>query len=89
MAETEKLFVGNAKYRELSFGRITALGFSKDDLEKLTNNLNTNGWVNVDIKESREGAPYMEINTYGQEGTTSTKETKKVDNAEDGDDLPF
>lgn len=44
-------------------------------------------WVNLDVKKSKEGKFYVELNTYekGGEVTASTP----VSGAVSGDDLPF
>jgi hypothetical protein len=85
----DKIYVGNAKYKELPMGTITALGLSKDDLAKLALYLNENDWVNIDLKESKDGSPYMEINTYGLKNVGAPAATKVAVPADTDDDLPF
>lgn len=62
MANTEKVYVGRATEAETKFGGVeTRIGFSADDLTKLQNNLNEKGWVNVTLKKSKEGKPYLQV----------------------------
>jgi len=58
----DKIFVGNALEKVNKFGETeTVLGFKADDLAKLQSALNDKGWVNVYLKKSREGKPYMQL----------------------------
>ena len=41
-----------------------------------------NGWVNLDILTSKEGKPYVEVNTWTPDG-------EKKEQVEKGSDLPF
>ena len=44
-----------------------------------------NGWVNLGIKESRAGNPYMFVDTFEAKKTDEPVKTK----AEESEDLPF
>lgn len=72
MENTEKVFVGSAKVVPTKFGELTKISFSRDDVEKLTKNLNEKGWINLVVKEKKnkiEGKPthYLEVDTWKPE----------------------
>lgn len=56
---------------------------------------NNAGYVNVDVKVSREGKTYLELNTWKPEAPASIQEAAKVDPPADypggpnPDDIPF
>lgn len=57
-----KVYVGRATEATNKFGETeTRIGFTADDIKKLTDNLNEKGWVNATLKKSKEGKPYLEI----------------------------
>lgn len=85
---TDKLFVGSAKTKTLPFGDITIIGFKQDDLDLMAKYMNDNGYCNVEVKTSREGKPYVEINTYGM--TVDTKAKAPIVSATDDEsEVPF
>jgi hypothetical protein len=88
---SEKIYCGNAKEIETKFGKMLKISFSKDDLAKLSQSLNAQGWVNCNVKEKQtkvqgKSTHYLEIDTYVKPTDTrsqvSETETKS-------DDLPF
>ena len=62
-----------------------------------TKNVNERGWINLDLKKSKEkGTLYLELNTYKKAKTPEdeVKEheaeiNKKVVNPETGEEIPF
>lgn len=48
-------------------------------------------WVNLNVKRSQGGKPYVELDTWEPTGAASqpTRYAKPVDNEEDMDDCPF
>jgi len=58
----DKIFVGSCKKGK--YENQTDIGFKREDLEKLTANLNAKGYVNARLSYSKEGKPYMEIVIY-------------------------
>lgn len=101
---TEKIYCGNAKEIETKFGKMLKISFSKDDLNKLSQSLNGQGWVNCNVKEKQtkiEGKPthYLEIDTYVKPQATnenlSQDDAKKrllqqqSNDINNGDELPF
>lgn len=64
MANTDKVYVGRTTEATNKFGELeTRIGFTADDLTKLQDNLNDKGWVNVTLKKSKEGKPYLQVFT--------------------------
>ena len=56
----EKIYVGGAKEVSGNFGEFHKLSFNRDDVQKLMNNLNDKGWVNVNMNRRKE------VSQYGQ-----------------------
>lgn len=60
-------------------------------------NADERGWLNIDVKKSRDGNLYCELNTYRRDKTSTDKEDREYDQkADEGDggdqkdvDLPF
>lgn len=64
MANTEKVYVGRTNEATNKFGELeTRIGFTADDIKKLSDNLNEKGWVNVTLRKSKEGKPYLQVYT--------------------------
>jgi DNA-binding MarR family transcriptional regulator len=58
----EKIYVGRTTEATNKFGELeTRIGFTADDIKKLTDNLNEKGWVNVTLRKSKEGKPYLQV----------------------------
>jgi len=89
----EKIYAGNGKVVETKFGKMLKLSFSKEDLEKLTANLNERGWVNCDVKKKKEiveGKPshYLQIDTW-KPTEQGAPQPASASNDNQEDDLPF
>ncbi len=41
----------------------------------LKGNVNDKGWVNLDLKKSKEGKLYLELNTYGLDKVTKVEDS--------------
>jgi hypothetical protein len=80
-----KLYVGRTTERENKFGEVeTQIGFTQEHINTLQEHLNDKGWVNVTLKKSKEGKPYLELyvpDTAPVQQATSDDEVS--------DDLPF
>lgn len=85
MAQQTKIFAKgiNFKRREGAPDFVIGnLNIKVDEaIETLKENSN-NGWVNLDILTSKEGKPYVEVNTWTPDG-------EKKEQVEKGGDLPF
>jgi len=74
---------------------ITKLSFKVEEFIKTLQELNKNNWVNVEIRESRQGKYYAIVDEYkpSQETSEKVKQAEKIElNNEqevDIEDLPF
>ena len=88
--QNQKLFVGLAKVRDNNFGgKETNIGFQQKDLDLLSSKINAKGWVNLTLKTSKEGKPYLQIDTWVPKGQATSSAPVANNNEEAGDDLPF
>ena len=55
---SEKIYVGGAKEMTGNFGSFHKISFSKDDLDKLAENLNAKGYVNLAMNKRRQPSQY-------------------------------
>lgn len=92
---SETIFTGYAKEKVFNNGgKIVSLSWKEEDLKELIGFINEAGYVNVDLKWSKAGKPYMAINTYGLD-TSQPRGGEKAPMAQQGgaeegqDDLPF
>ena len=68
---------------ETKYGEITKLSINKDSF--LENPFDERGWLNVDLKTSKEGKKYATINDF-KKGATASEEVEKDINEEE---IPF
>ena len=63
---SEKVFADGLimKKKQFSWGEITTASIKVEEFIKFLQQHNKNGWVNLNIKESREGKPYAELDTW-------------------------
>lgn len=54
----DKIYIGNWKEIQTQNGSFIALSFSKDDLNKMIENLNDKGWVNLNLNKRKEESKY-------------------------------
>ncbi len=64
----DKVFTGFAKEKELKFGIITELSWTREQYDEMGKYFNEKGYLNVDLLKAASGQPYMQINTYGVTG---------------------
>ena len=69
---------------------ITKLSFKVDEFIETMNNHKINGWFNVEVKESKKGTYYAEVDTWKPESKSEAKrvEIQKEDVSQE-DSLPF
>ena len=61
-----KVFFGMVEAKETQYGVFHKVGVTAEDLRTLADNFaNERGWVNFDIKETREGDKYFQVNLHG------------------------
>jgi hypothetical protein len=78
----DKVFVGKTNVVNTKFGQIVKVAFGPQDFEVLQNAKNEKGWVNLEIKDKRDGGKYIQL-----QGEMQSKPQPAAVN--DGDDMPF
>lgn len=78
----DKVFVGKTTVVDTKFGQIVKVALGPQDFEVLTNAKNEKGWVNLEIKDKRDGGKYIQL-----QGEYNAKAKPQAVN--DTDDLPF
>jgi len=79
----DKQFVGKTSVVNTKFGQIVKVALGPQDFEVLANNKNDKGWVNLEIKDKRDGGKYIQL-----QGEYTGKPQAAV-NDSDTDGLPF
>jgi len=79
------VFLGSSKSVETKYGSIIKVGYSREDLEYMLENLNDNGWINTEIKQTKEGKPYCVVDNYKPSASASAPLAQE----EDDDEAPF
>ena len=59
--DCNKVFVGKTTVVNTKFGQIVKVALGPQDFEVLTNNKNDKGWVNLEIKDKRDGGKYIQL----------------------------
>ena len=70
---------------------IGGISIKVDEAQKFLSSNANNGWVNLDVKQSKSGKYYMELNTFTPKSKSSEAPAPKRDNFKvaSGADLPF
>lgn len=77
---SEKIYVGKLNQRVNKFGENEVkIGYTREHLQTLLDNLSESGWVNVVQKLGKNGEPYQQIDTWKPKAVATTAE----------DELPF
>jgi len=76
---SEKVFVGKTTVVNTQYGQIVKIALGPQDFEVLLNAKNQKGWVNLEMKDKRDGGKYVQLQ----------QEMKKAAAVNDGDDMPF
>lgn len=86
-ADDGTIFLGSSKAIETKYGQIIKVGFQVEDLEFMLEQAKASdrGWVNTEIKTSRDGSPYVVLDTYKGGGSSAPQAAE----AEDEDESPF
>jgi hypothetical protein len=79
---SDKQFVGKTNVVTTKYGKIVKVAFGPQDFEVLTNAKNDKGWVNLEMKDKRDGGVYFQI-----QGEYTGK--PKAQAVNDSDDMPF
>ena len=69
---SDKIYLGAGKVVQTKNGPMLVFAFSKEDIEKLWNNMNDQGWVNVNVGKRKQISDkgvshYMAINDWKPE----------------------
>lgn len=78
----QKQFVGKTSVINTKYGSIVKIALGPQDFEQLQNAKNEKGWVNLEMKDKRDGGKYLQI-----QGEMSQGGSRQAVN--DSDDLPF
>lgn len=79
---SDKVFVGKTNVVNTKYGQIVKVAFGPQDFEVLMNAKNDKGWVNLEIKDKRDGGKYIQL-----QGEMAAR--PKAQAVNDGDDMPF
>lgn len=69
---------------ETQYGELQKLSVKTDEFKKFLDTHDKNGWVNLNIKKSREGKPYIELDSWQPNSNES-----KSNNNLSVEDVPF
>ena len=78
----DKVFVGKTSVVNTKFGQIVKVAFGPQDFEVLANAKNEKGWVNLEMKDKRDGGKYLQV-----QGEMQSQ--PKAVAVNDTDDMPF
>jgi hypothetical protein len=78
----DKVFVGKTSVVNTKFGQIIKVAFGPQDFEVLANAKNEKGWVNLEMKDKRDGGKYLQLQGEMQQQSRPAP-------VNDGDDMPF
>lgn len=79
----DKVFVGKTTVVTTKFGEIVKVALGPQDFEVLQNAKNDKGWVNLEIKDKRDGGKYIQLQGEYTGGNSRPAP------ANDSDDMPF
>jgi len=77
---SEKVFVGKTSVVNTQYGQIVKIALGPQDFEVLQNARNQKGWVNLEMKDKRDGGKYVQV---------QQEMSKKPQPVNDVDDMPF
>lgn len=82
---SDKIFIGKVEKKETKFGEMIKISLGAADIKKLSENLNEKGWINLVMKNGKNGNSYIEVDNWKP---TAPKSPEPI--GFDGqDDLPF
>ena len=80
---SDKVFVGKTNVVNTKYGQIVKVAFGPQDFEVLMNAKNDKGWVNLEIKDKRDGGKYIQL----QGEMADRPKASAVNDTDDG--MPF
>jgi hypothetical protein len=76
---SEKIYVGKLSQRVNKFGENEVkIGYTREHLQTLLDNVNENGWVNVVQKLGKNGEPYQQIDTWKPKAAAASDEQESL-----------
>lgn len=85
-----KVYVGKVEDKTTDFGTFQKIGVTADDLRKLADLCaNDRGWVNLDMKPTRDGGHYLQVNMYGIDTDLSLLESEPTEASNNDGNSPF
>lgn len=57
----DKVFVGKTNVVTTQYGQIVKIALGPQDFEVLQNSKNEKGWVNLEMKDKRDGGKYLQL----------------------------
>jgi len=85
----EKVFLGKVKAVETQYGELLKISFGEEDLKELAQHKNVAGWSNWEIKKSKAGGMYMELDTWVPKERYAEEKPSQTVSESAEDDLPF
>jgi hypothetical protein len=76
---SDKVFVGKTSVVNTKYGQIVKVALGPQDFEVLMNSKNEKGWVNLEMKDKRDGGKYIQLQ----------QAMPKAAAVNDTDDMPF
>lgn len=87
---SDKIFVGKGEKKQTQYGDLTKFGFTEKDLATMKEHLSEKGWVNIVIKDGKNGQPYAQIDTWKPSGAAAPQMPPAKPTSFSGqDDMPF
>jgi len=77
---SDKVFVGKTTVVNTQYGQIVKIALGPQDFEVLQNSKNPKGWVNLEMKDKRDGGKYVQLQGEMKEKPQAVNDT---------DDMPF
>lgn len=77
---SDKQFIGNVKEITTKYGTMLKIGISEREFVQHIKN----GWVNMVLKQNKEGKHYLEVDAFEPKAKVETVEVIDL-----GNDLPF
>jgi hypothetical protein len=78
---SDKVFVGKTSVVNTKYGQIVKVALGPQDFEVLSNSKNEKGWVNLEMKDKRDGGKYLQLQqAMPQKAAAAVNDT---------DDMPF
>jgi hypothetical protein len=80
----DKTFVAKTSVVNTQYGQIVKIALGPQDFEVLQNAKNEKGWVNLEMKDKRDGGKYLQL-----QGEFTGKPKAMAMAVNDSDDMPF